>query len=136
MEHQQSAIRYRETDEIIEIDELMIPIVKDFWNRDINTYQCCQGDDEEYIDDEEYPEDYTEEMIREGEKMNHYPSIIKGRPWIICQNKNREYIENNYNVEILENEHMGCVVDEYIHYFLEVNDFLFVIFNDLNRKII
>ena len=73
-------------------------------------------------------------MIREGEEMNHYPSIIKGRPWIICQDFNRDYIENTYNVEILKNNHMGYCVDEYVDDYLNVNDFLFVIFNDLEKK--
>jgi len=130
--HKVEEIKYRDTDIIIKIDSLMVSVIKDFWDHDIDTYQCCQEND--IIDDDEFDDNILKDYdVEELNMLNHYPNKIKNRAWIICQNKNREYIEKTYDVEILENNHLGYAVGEYVENYLTINEFLFVIFNDLNK---
>jgi len=135
--HKFEKIKYRNLDIIIEIDILMTHIMKDFWDHDIDTYQCCQEnnifDEDDEIDDE-FDDEFLEDFdIEELNILNHCPNIIKNRAWVICQNKNREYIEKTYDVEIFENNHFGYAVGEYVEDYLTIDGFLFVIFNDLNK---
>jgi hypothetical protein len=133
-DHKMKKIKYRNTDIIIEIDNLMIPVIRDFWDHDIDTYQCCQENDIIYEDERD--EKIENIDIEKMNMLNHYPNIINNRAWIICQNKYRDYIEKTYNVEIYENNHLGYVVNEYVENYLKVGDFLFIIFNDLNKNAI
>jgi hypothetical protein len=117
-EHDMVLINYRDTNNKVEIDKEILPVVIDFWNHGINTFECCQGQPEaEALEFEDlYPISY---------------------PWIICDATNQEYIENTYNVNIHKNNHFGYYVYEYVEGFMNIDteqDFLFVVFKNLERK--
>jgi hypothetical protein len=99
----------------------MLPIILDFWHNNIDTYQCCAG--------------YMEDLVNGECDPDDYPEIY---PWIMCDASNKKYIEENYNVNIHKNNHFGYYVYEYVEEFLNIDkmqDFLFVVFKDLKKKI-
>ena len=116
-DHEQVQINYRNTNNKIDVDVEILPVVVEFWNHGIDTFECCQGQTE----------------LLEVEDEDAYPSKY---PWIICDAKNKEYIENTYDVTIHKNNHFGLCVYEYVESFMDIDreqDFLFVVFNRLEK---